>query len=85
MKASWTFLVFGTAVNVFMVVIGTLWCLAPRKFVSTYRSVLFTDKTAKTVRWEEAVCSVSGRIFAALLLVFGFIGLWILYSPFRSK
>lgn len=82
---SWEFLIFGTGVNIFMSAVGALWCLAPDKFVRVYRRVLATEKASKTIEWQRAVCSVSGRVFAGLLFVLGCIGLWMLYSPFRSK
>jgi hypothetical protein len=84
MTANW-FTIFGTAIGLFMTGAGATWCLAPERFVRVYRKVAFAEKAAKTVEWERAVRSISGRFVGVFMLVFGCIILWILYSPFRSK
>lgn len=83
MRPSWQFLAFGTIASISMIASGALWFLAPRRFVSLYRRVFHREKAAKTVGWERAVTSVSGRIFAALWFAFGSTLLWILYTPYR--
>jgi hypothetical protein len=82
MEVVW-FTVSATAVGLFMALTGGTWWLSPERFVRAYRKVAFAEKAAKTVEWERAVRSMSGRMVGAFMLVFGCIILWLVYSPFR--
>ena len=70
------FMISGTLIGLLMVAMGALLCLAPRRFVSVYRTV---TNVAQTAEWQEAVESLSGRFLGALVFVFGGWLLWILH------
>jgi hypothetical protein len=76
MRVEW-FNVFATAIAVFMTGAGATWWLAPERFVRVYRKVAFAEKAAKTVEWERAVRSVSGRMVGVFMLAFGCVILWL--------
>ena len=84
MKVDW-FTVFGTAIALFLVVMGATWWLAPGRFVRIYRRVQFAEKAAKTAEWERGVRSTAGRAAGGFFLIFGCILLWVMYSPFHPK
>ena len=77
-RPSIQFIASGAVIGLLGVAMGALLCLAPRRFVSVYRSVI-TDKFAQTAEQQKALASISGRLLGALVFVFGGWLLWMLY------
>ena len=69
-----------TVIMLIFLVSGAAWCIWPASFVKAHRALFPKNPLSDTVKWESAVCSISGRVVGAMFVCFADFMLYQLWS-----